>query len=117
MPNGTRTDALADDGAAGVAPEVAGTVKYGEIIDGVTMQETLDEITGLSRRLFYLIELVGRRPPSVKTREVALLLEGRHTGQAPEIDAVDAGYRKHDRHDQASKFCALPDAVVSEHLV
>jgi DNA-directed RNA polymerase subunit beta' len=29
---------------------VGGKVKYGDIVDGVTMQETLDEITGLSRK-------------------------------------------------------------------
>ncbi|MCA9676511.1 MAG: DNA-directed RNA polymerase subunit beta', partial [Myxococcales bacterium] len=30
--------------------EVSGYVKYGDVVDGVTMQETLDEITGLSRK-------------------------------------------------------------------
>jgi DNA-directed RNA polymerase subunit beta' len=30
--------------------EVAGVVKYGDVIEGVTMEEKLDEVTGLSRR-------------------------------------------------------------------
>ena len=33
-----------------ICSEVAGYVKYGDIVDGVTMQETLDEVTGLSRK-------------------------------------------------------------------
>jgi len=33
-----------------VLTEVAGVVKYGDVIEGVTMQEELDDVTGLSRR-------------------------------------------------------------------
>jgi DNA-directed RNA polymerase subunit beta' len=33
-----------------IVTEVAGYVKYGDIVDGVTMQESLDEVTGLSRK-------------------------------------------------------------------
>jgi DNA-directed RNA polymerase subunit beta' len=33
-----------------ICTEVSGVVKYGDIVDGVTMQETLDEVTGLSRK-------------------------------------------------------------------
>ena len=39
-----------DPFAVPILTEVAGTVKFGDIIDGVTMQETLDEVTGLSRK-------------------------------------------------------------------
>jgi DNA-directed RNA polymerase subunit beta' len=38
-----------------------GYVKYGDIVDGVTMQESLDEVTGLSRKT--IIESQGRRQP------------------------------------------------------
>ena len=31
--------------------EVPGVVKYGDVVDGVTMEEKLDEVTGLSRRV------------------------------------------------------------------
>ena len=34
-----------------IVTEVAGVVKYGDVIDAVTMQEQLDEITGLSRKV------------------------------------------------------------------
>ncbi len=30
--------------------EVSGYVKYGDVVDGVTMQDTLDDVTGLSRK-------------------------------------------------------------------
>ncbi|MBK7538796.1 MAG: DNA-directed RNA polymerase subunit beta' [Myxococcales bacterium] len=33
-----------------IVTEVSGYVKYGDIVDGVTMQESLDEVTGLSRK-------------------------------------------------------------------
>ncbi|MDB4960343.1 MAG: DNA-directed polymerase, beta subunit, partial [Myxococcales bacterium] len=39
-----------DPFAMPIVTEVSGYVKYGDIIDGVTMTETLDEITGLSRK-------------------------------------------------------------------
>ena len=39
-----------DPFAMPIVTEVSGYVKYGDIIDGVTMQESLDEITGLSRK-------------------------------------------------------------------
>src|SRR5687767_6380568 len=34
-----------------IVTEVGGVVKYGDIIEGVTMQEQLDEVTGLSRKV------------------------------------------------------------------
>lgn len=39
-----------DPFAVPILTEVGGVVKYGDIIEGVTMQEQLDDITGLSRR-------------------------------------------------------------------
>jgi DNA-directed RNA polymerase subunit beta' len=39
-----------DPFAMPIVVEVAGYVKYGDIVDGVTMQESLDEVTGLSRK-------------------------------------------------------------------
>jgi DNA-directed RNA polymerase subunit beta' len=42
--------------------EVAGYVKYGDIIDGVTMQESLDEITGLSRKTIIESKDADSRP-------------------------------------------------------
>jgi len=39
-----------DPFAVPILTEVAGLVKYGDVIEGVTMQEQLDEVTGLSRK-------------------------------------------------------------------
>ena len=39
-----------DPFATPILTEVAGTVKFGDIIEGVTMNEQLDEVTGLSRK-------------------------------------------------------------------
>jgi DNA-directed RNA polymerase subunit beta' len=39
-----------DPFAVPILTEVGGRVKFGDVIEGVTMQETLDEVTGLSRR-------------------------------------------------------------------
>lgn len=39
-----------DPFAVPILTEVSGTLKYGDVIEGVTMQETLDEVTGLSRK-------------------------------------------------------------------
>jgi DNA-directed RNA polymerase subunit beta' len=43
--------------------EVSGTVKYGDVIEGVTMEERLDEVTGLSRRV-----VTESRDPSARPR-------------------------------------------------
>ncbi|HUJ62567.1 MAG TPA: DNA-directed RNA polymerase subunit beta', partial [Kofleriaceae bacterium] len=39
-----------DPFAMPIVTEVSGYVKYGDIVDGVTMTESLDEVTGLSRK-------------------------------------------------------------------
>ncbi|MGA9522707.1 MAG: DNA-directed RNA polymerase subunit beta', partial [Myxococcaceae bacterium] len=43
--------------------ELGGTVKYEDIVDGVTMTETLDEVTGLSRRT-----IIESRDPEARPR-------------------------------------------------
>jgi len=49
----TRGQALStwDPYAIPLLTEVSGIVKYGDIVEGVTMEEKLDEVTGLSRRV------------------------------------------------------------------
>src|SRR5262249_36519926 len=42
--------------------EVAGTVKFGDIADGVTMEERLDERTGLSTRVITDCKDLDKRP-------------------------------------------------------
>jgi DNA-directed RNA polymerase subunit beta' len=45
-----------------ILTEVAGVVKYGDIIDAVTMQEQLDEVTGLSRKVIIESKDADTRP-------------------------------------------------------
>ena len=42
-----------------ILAEVDGTVKFGDIIEGETMQEQVDEVTGLSRKV--IVEFKGTR--------------------------------------------------------
>ena len=56
-----------DPFAMPIVTEVSGYVKYGDIVDGVTMQESLDEVTGLSRKT--IIESQGRGQPSADHAE------------------------------------------------
>ncbi len=46
-----------------ILTEVAGVVKFGDIVEGVTMQEQLDEVTGLSRKV-----IVESRDADVRPR-------------------------------------------------
>jgi len=45
-----------------IVTEVSGYVKYGDIVDGVTMQDSLDEITGLSRKTIVESKDADSRP-------------------------------------------------------
>jgi DNA-directed RNA polymerase subunit beta' len=51
-----------DPFAMPIVTEVSGYVKYGDIIDGVTMQESLDEVTGLSRKTIIESKDADSRP-------------------------------------------------------
>jgi DNA-directed RNA polymerase subunit beta' len=51
-----------DPYAIPILTEVAGIVKYGDVVDGVTMEEKLDEVTGLSRRVIVESRDSGARP-------------------------------------------------------
>jgi DNA-directed RNA polymerase subunit beta' len=51
-----------DPFAMPIVTEVAGYVHYGDIIDGVTMQESLDEVTGLSRKTIIESKDADSRP-------------------------------------------------------
>ena len=52
-----------DPWAIPIVTEVTGTVKYGDVVEGVTMEEKLDDMTGLSRRL-----VIESRDPSARPR-------------------------------------------------
>jgi DNA-directed RNA polymerase subunit beta' len=51
-----------DPYAIPILTEVTGVVKYGDIVDGVTMEEKLDEVTGLSRRVVIESRDASARP-------------------------------------------------------
>ena len=48
--------------AVPVLTEIRGKVKYEDLIDGVTMEEKLEELTGLTRRVD---PKTGYRPPVI----------------------------------------------------
>jgi len=52
-----------DPYAIPILTEVDGTVKYGDVVEAVTMEEKLDEVTGLSRRV-----IIESRDPSARPR-------------------------------------------------
>jgi DNA-directed RNA polymerase subunit beta' len=64
--------------------EVSGTVKYGDVIEGVTMEERLDEVTGLSRRV-----VTESRDPSARPR---VSVKDPQTGETIVRDNVPARY-------------------------
>ncbi len=45
-----------------IITEVAGTVKFGDVIDGVTMTEQIDEVTGLARKVIISSRNADARP-------------------------------------------------------
>jgi DNA-directed RNA polymerase subunit beta' len=46
-----------------VLTEVAGRVKFGDIVEGLTMQEQVDEFTGLSRKV-----IIESKDPDLRPR-------------------------------------------------
>ncbi len=58
-----------------ILTEVGGTVKFGDVIDGVTMSEQTDEVTGLSRRIIMEPKDPDARPRiSIKDEDGETLL-------------------------------------------
>src|SRR5258708_39154789 len=45
-----------------ILTEVAGQVKYGDLVEGVTITEKLDEVTGLSRKVIIESRAADLRP-------------------------------------------------------
>jgi DNA-directed RNA polymerase subunit beta' len=68
-----------------IITEVAGRVKYGDLIDGVTMTEQLDEVTGLARKV-----VIASKDPDARPR-VSIKDERGQTRKLPNAD-VDARY-------------------------
>jgi DNA-directed RNA polymerase subunit beta' len=64
--------------------EVSGVVKYGDVIEGLTMEEKLDEVTGLSRRV-----VIESRDPGARPR---VSIKDPATGDTFVRDGVPARY-------------------------
>ncbi len=45
-----------------ILTEISGRVKYGDIVEGITMEEQVDEVTGLSRKVVIESKSADRRP-------------------------------------------------------
>jgi DNA-directed RNA polymerase subunit beta' len=63
-----------------ILTEVAGTVKFGDVIEGVTMTEQLDEVTGLSRK-----SIIESKDADLRPR-ISLKDEGGKTLKIPSSD-------------------------------
>ncbi|MFL5301319.1 MAG: DNA-directed RNA polymerase subunit beta', partial [Anaeromyxobacteraceae bacterium] len=68
-----------------IITEVAGRVKYGDLVDGVTYSEQLDEVTGLARKV-----ITASKDPDARPR-VSIKNEAGETRKLPNSDA-DARY-------------------------
>jgi len=73
-----------DPYAIPILTEVAGEVRYGDVVEGVTMEERTDEVTGLSRRV-----VIDSRDPSARPRIVIMNPE---TGEPIQVGQGDARY-------------------------
>ena len=60
-----------------ILTEVSGTVKFGDIIEGVTMQEQVDEVTGLSRKV-----IIESKDPDARPR-ISIKNESGRTAKLP----------------------------------
>ncbi|MBI5066782.1 MAG: DNA-directed RNA polymerase subunit beta' [Deltaproteobacteria bacterium] len=68
-----------------ILTEVAGKVKFGDIVDGVTMSEAIDEVTGLTRKV-----IIASKDPDARPR-VSIKDERGQTRKLPNSEA-DARY-------------------------
>ena len=64
-----------------IITEVAGRLKYGDIVDGVTMAEQLDEVTGLARKV-----IIASKDPDARPR-VSIKDEKGQTRNLPNSEA------------------------------
>jgi len=63
-----------------ICSEVSGIIKYGDVIEGVTMTEQLDEVTGLSRKV-----IIESKDPDARPR-VSIKDENGTTKQIPDAE-------------------------------
>jgi DNA-directed RNA polymerase subunit beta' len=73
-----------DPYAIPILTEVAGEVRYGDVVEGVTMEERTDEVTGLSRRV-----VIDSRDPSARPR---IVIMDKDTGEPIKVGQGEARY-------------------------
>ena len=73
-----------DPYAIPILTEVAGEVRYGDVVEGVTMEERTDEVTGLSRRV-----VIDSRDPSARPR---IVIVDPQSGEPVQVGQGDARY-------------------------
>ena len=73
-----------DPYAIPILTEVAGEVRYGDVVEGVTMEERTDEVTGLSRRV-----VIDSRDPSARPR---IVIMDQESGEPVQVGQGDARY-------------------------
>jgi DNA-directed RNA polymerase subunit beta' len=75
-----------DQFATPILTEVSGIVKYGDLIEGVSVQERVDEVTGLSRKV-----VIESKATDVRPR---ITLKDPHTGETLKLpnSTLDARY-------------------------
>jgi DNA-directed RNA polymerase subunit beta' len=72
-----------------IVTEVGGVIGFGDVIEGVTMQEQLDEVTGLSRKV-----IIESRDPEVRPR-ISIKDDEGGTKQLPGTTAASSAARYH----------------------
>jgi len=70
-----------------IVSEVGGILKFGDVIEGVTMQEKLDEVTGLSRKV-----IIESKDPDVRPRISIKDEDGKTTKLLPSSNATARNY-------------------------
>ena len=73
-----------DPYAIPILTEVAGEVRYGDVVEGVTMEERTDEVTGLSRRV-----VIDSRDPSARPR---IVIVDAKSGEPVQVGQGEARY-------------------------
>ena len=70
-----------------ILTEVAGTVKFGDLVEGVTITEKLDEVTGLSRKV-----VIESRAADLRPRITIKDAQTGETRKIPGTNDLDARY-------------------------
>jgi DNA-directed RNA polymerase subunit beta' len=94
-----------------ILAEVSGTVKYGDVVEGKTVQERVDEVTGLSRKVIIEYTDANLRPRiSIKDKEGKTAKAGSAGGTARYMLSVgvNIGVSEGDRVEAGDIIAKIP---------